>query len=119
MYMAMLVALTLAFPSCNVEMELGNNTLEYRERTAYLCSYDWQDDWYDDYGLHHFQVLRFYTNGTGEDFIYNPQIQISAESETKRSIFRKRDKTKRSKKESAQHSKSRNKSFVMTSVSAL
>ena len=50
---------------------------------------------------------------------YNPQIQISAESETKRSIFRKRDKTKRSKKESAQHSKSRNKSFVMTSVSAL
>ena len=67
--MAMLVALTLAFPSCNVEMELGNNTLEYRERTAYLCSYDWQDDWYDDYGLHHFQVLRFYTNGTGEDFI--------------------------------------------------
>ena len=51
--------------------------------------------------------------------VYNPQIQISAESETKRSIFRKRDKTKRSKKESAQHSKSRNKSFVMTSVSAL
>ena len=51
--------------------------------------------------------------------LYNPQIQISAESETKRSIFRKRDKTKRSKKESAQHSKGRNKSFVMTSVSAL
>lgn len=54
-----------------------------------------------------------------QSFNYNPQIQISAESETKRSIFRKRDKTKRSKKESAQHSKSRNKSFVMTSVSAL
>ena len=53
------------------------------------------------------------------DKIYNPQIQISAESETKRSIFREKDKTKRSKKESAQHSKSRNKSFVMTSVSAL
>lgn len=51
--------------------------------------------------------------------VYNPQIQISAESETKRSIFREKDKTKRSKKESAQHSKSRNKSFVMTSVSAL
>lgn len=33
-----------------------------------------------------------------DDYIYNPQIQISAESETKRSIFRKRDKTKRSKK---------------------
>lgn len=54
-----------------------------------------------------------------ETTIYNPQIQISAESETKRSIFREKDKTKRSKKESAQHSKSRNKSFVMTSVSAL
>ena len=52
-------------------------------------------------------------------WMYNPQIQISAESETKRSIFREKDKTKRSKKESAQHSKSRNKSFVMTSVSAL
>lgn len=52
-------------------------------------------------------------------YMYNPQIQISAESETKRSIFREKDKTKRSKKESAQHSKSRNKSFVMTSVSAL
>ena len=51
--------------------------------------------------------------------VYNPQLQISAESETKRSIFREKDKTKRSKKESAQHSKSRNKSFVMTSVSAL
>ena len=51
--------------------------------------------------------------------LYNPQIQISAESETKRSIFREKDKTKRTKKESAQHSKSRNKSFVMTSVSAL
>ena len=56
------------------------------------------------------RILRLY---------YNPQIQISAESETKRSIFREKDKTKRSKKESAQHSKSRNKSFVMTSVSAL
>lgn len=59
--------------------------------------------------------------GTGiyHSEMYNPQIQISAESETKRSIFREKDKTKRSKKESAQHSKSRNKSFVMTSVSAL
>lgn len=64
-----------------------------------------------------------YSNtGDGSQFLanmYNPQIQISAESETKRSIFREKDKTKRSKKESAQHSKSRNKSFVMTSVSAL
>ena len=63
-------------------------------------------------------AIKRYYDAIEED-LYNPQIQISAESETKRSIFRKRDKTKRSKKESAQHSKSRNKSFVMTSVSAL
>ena len=31
-------------------------------------------------------------------FMYNPQIQISAESGTKRSIFRQKNKTKRSKK---------------------
>lgn len=31
-------------------------------------------------------------------FKYNPQIQISAESGTKRSNFRQKDKTKRSKK---------------------
>lgn len=60
-----------------------------------------------------------YLEAVGNEDKYNPQIQISAESETKRSIFREKDKTKRSKKESAQHSKSRNKSFVMTSVSAL
>lgn len=63
-------------------------------------------------------ITDFYVSSDDEK-IYNPQIQISAESETKRSIFREKDKTKRSKKESAQHSKSRNKSFVMTSVSAL
>lgn len=61
----------------------------------------------------------YVTRQEGLERMYNPQIQISAESETKRSIFREKDKTKRSKKESAQHSKSRNKSFVMTSVSAL
>ena len=65
------------------------------------------------------QILQFGSAVEELSGIYNPQIQISAESETKRSIFREKDKTKRSKKESAQHSKSRNKSFVMTSVSAL
>lgn len=65
----------------------------------------------------HFSV--FFASVLKVSLFYNPQIQISAESETKRSIFREKDKTKRSKKESAQHSKSRNKSFVMTSVSAL
>lgn len=33
-----------------------------------------------------------------EKTVYNPQIQISAESGTKRSIFRQKNKTKRSKK---------------------
>ena len=65
---------------------------------------------------HYFLPIHYIERVSGN---YNPQIQISAESETKRSIFREKDKTKRSKKESAQHSKSRNKSFVMTSVSAL
>ena len=63
--------------------------------------------------------IKFFVSNDFWGDLYNPQIQISAESETKRSIFREKDKTKRSKKESAQHSKSRNKSFVMTSVSAL
>lgn len=36
-------------------------------------------------------------------YIYNPQIQISAESGTKRSIFRQKNKTKRSKKGCTQH----------------
>lgn len=74
--------------------------------------------WYFSTMHHEFSHILHQTIEFPQDF-YNPQIQISAESETKRSIFRKRDKTKRSKKESAQHSKSRNKSFVMTSVSAL
>lgn len=72
--------------------------------------------------MENFGTEVIYVRGNHDDFLdglYNPQIQISAESETKRSIFREKDKTKRSKKESAQHSKSRNKSFVMTSVSAL
>lgn len=70
MYMAMLVALTLAFPSCNVEMELGNNTLEYRERTAYLCSYDWQDDWYDAF----YTSIRL--NYGGGDYSYMDNIRL-------------------------------------------
>lgn len=74
-----------------------------------------------EYHLSSKNTIRFALDGyfLYYSWVYNPQIQISAESETKRSIFREKDKTKRSKKESAQHSKSRNKSFVMTSVSAL
>lgn len=72
-------------------------------------------EFHDDFDM----IVAIANGGIVPAGIYNPQIQISAESETKRSIFREKDKTKRSKKESAQHSKSRNKSFVMTSVSAL
>lgn len=39
----------------------------------------------------------------GTTDVYNPQIQISAESGTKRSIFRQKNKTKRSKKGCTQH----------------
>ena len=42
-------------------------------------------------------IYIMYSNGTLYS-IYNPQIQISAESGTKRSIFRQKNKTKRSKK---------------------
>ena len=41
--------------------------------------------------------------GKKQGFMYNPQIQISAESGTKRSNFRQKDKTKRSKKGCTQH----------------
>lgn len=88
---------------------------------AILRNYGWTSFWLDSIlplivslGL----CILMYVKDA-DILLYNPQIQISAESETKRSIFREKDKTKRSKKESAQHSKSRNKSFVMTSVSAL
>lgn len=37
-------------------------------------------------------------NGVEENLKYNPQIQISVVSGTKRSIFRQKNKTKRSKK---------------------
>ncbi len=80
-------------------------------KNAYNINAQWAHSW---------KIYRLNINLNGRfNSKYNPQIQISAESETKRSIFREKDKTKRSKKESAQHSKSRNKSFVMTSVSAL
>lgn len=56
----------------------------------------------------HFVILEYNLTFTGKIKIwnkafkltikYNPQIQISAESGTKRSIFRQKNKTKRSKK---------------------
>ena len=41
--------------------------------------------------------VEFVHTKKGCDTTYNPQIQISAESGTKRSIFRQKNKTKRSK----------------------
>lgn len=97
------------FFSCTSNVEKGEYTIldptTFEEKELLLSDY--------------VDEVRFIIFDTTFLFRYNPQIQISAESETKRSIFREKDKTKRSKKESAQHSKSRNKSFVMTSVSAL
>lgn len=44
------------------------------------------------------QAQQYQLNSPDGKLIYNPQIQISAESGTKRSIFRQKNKTKRSKK---------------------
>lgn len=44
------------------------------------------------------EILIRYINKHCTATEYNPQIQISAESGTKRSIFRQKNKTKRSKK---------------------
>lgn len=85
---------------------------------AYYHNLETGESMGDDGDIYDYSVFAPIAAALAEN-MYNPQIQISAESETKRSIFREKDKTKRSKKESAQHSKSRNKSFVMTSVSAL
>ena len=54
-----------------------------------------------EHDWHVHRVFHFDFNGvdfTVPGALYNPQIQISAESGTKRSIFRQKNKTKRSKK---------------------
>lgn len=103
-----------------LELGLGSNLGIYNEHISFI---EKSKDQYETINLTSNTTFGYYFfSNIGYRYIstkYNPQIQISAESETKRSIFREKDKTKRSKKESAQHSKSRNKSFVMTSVSAL
>lgn len=53
--------------------------------------------------IHHRKVRKLRTGyklfpSEWNSTLYNPQIQISAESGTKRSIFRQKNKTKRSKK---------------------
>ena len=106
--------------SLNVWRNSTGNTTSFK--VAPEIGYNFNETWAlgAELNYSHEYVKQVTANSvTVAPYIYNPQIQISAESETKRSIFREKDKTKRSKKESAQHSKSRNKSFVMTSVSAL
>lgn len=68
-----LLAMTLAFTSCEyvgLGVEFGNGTNNYRERTDYLCSRIWTDEWYDDYDTYYYQELRFYPDNTGEDYLY-------------------------------------------------
>ena len=68
-----LLAMTLAFTSCEyvgLGIEFGNGSYDYRERTDYLCSRVWVDEWYDDYDVYHYQELRFYPDNTGEDYLY-------------------------------------------------
>lgn len=50
-------------------IEFGTGTNEYREATAYLCSYLWTDEWVDDRGTRYYQELSFYPDGKGEDYI--------------------------------------------------
>lgn len=67
-----LLAMTLAFTSCEyvgLGIEFGNGSYDYRERTDYLCSRVWVDEWYDDYDVYHYQELRFYPDNTGEDYL--------------------------------------------------
>ena len=43
-----LLAMTLAFTSCEyvgLGIEFGNGSYDYRERTDYLCSRVWVDEW--------------------------------------------------------------------------
>ena len=44
-YIAALAALVILLPSCEVDFSIGNNTLDYRENTEYLCSFVWVDEW--------------------------------------------------------------------------
>lgn len=68
-YITALAVIVLSLVSCDVNIDIGRNTLDYREKTEYLCYYVWVDDWYDDYGDYHEQQLCFYPDNTGEDYI--------------------------------------------------
>lgn len=63
---------------------------ENKDGVEVLCSHQLKFAKADNSGQ---EIWEYYRGGE-----YNPQIQISAESGTKRSIFRQKNKTKRSKK---------------------
>ena len=60
MYMAMLVALTLAFPSCNVEMELGTTPWNIVNAQRISAATTGRTTGTTTTALHHFQVLRVF-----------------------------------------------------------
>ena len=66
------MALALSLTSCEhvgIGIEFGNTTNSYHEATGYLCSRPWSDEWYDDYGVYHYQELIFFPDNTGEDYM--------------------------------------------------
>lgn len=70
---AALAAMTFILSSCEYVgfgLEFGNSTNDYHETTGYLCSRPWVEEWYDDYGNLCYQELRFYSDNTGEDYMY-------------------------------------------------
>ena len=67
-YIAALAALVILLPSCEVDFSIGNNTLDYRGNTEYLCSFVWVDEWSDSDGFHR-QEITFYPDNTGEDYV--------------------------------------------------
>lgn len=92
----------------SIEQEFADKLVQYKHIIYKVCFMyaDNKDDVNDLFQESVFNIWKSYKNFRGESsFVtwvyrisYNPQIQISAESGTKRSIFRQKNKTKRSKK---------------------
>ena len=73
MMVIFLVGFGISFTSCEGYVEMGFDTVhdDYYEKTDYLCSRVWFDEWHDDFGVYYYQELRFYSNGRGEDYMYS------------------------------------------------
>lgn len=52
----------------------------YSERTDYLCSRSWGNEWYDRDGTYYYQELRFYPDATGVDYLYRRNSYSENES---------------------------------------